>query len=56
MKLKKKKEDFIVCYQVHQVQLYQEILAGKGINKAEEVIVRAGYVNKRQDYENKMNF
>ena len=53
---KEKKEAFIVRYQVHQVQDYWEILAGKEINKAEEGIVRTGYVNKRQDYENKMNF
>ena len=38
------------------MQDYWEILAGKEINKAEEGIVRTGYVNKRQDYENKMNF
>ena len=38
------------------MQVYWEILAGKGINKAEEGIVRTGYVNKRQDYENKINF
>ena len=50
-----KKQDFIVCYQVQQVQFYQEILAGKGINRAGDGILRAGYGNKRQDYE-KMNF
>ena len=55
MKLKNKKQDFIVCYKVQQVQFYQEILAGKGINRAGDGILRAGYGNKRQDYE-KMNF
>ena len=34
----------------------ENILAGKGINRAGEWIVRAGYENKRQDYENKMDF
>ena len=65
MKLKKKEEDFLVCYWVHQVQVYQEIFQQvKGINRAGEGIVRAGYGNekgqkattKRQDYENKMDF
>ena len=36
--------------------LLGNILAGKGINRAEEGVVRAGYGNKRQDYENKMDF
>ena len=41
----------------------RNILAGKGINKAGEGIVRAGYGNKKgqkkqekKDYENKMDF
>ena len=38
------------------MQVYWEILASKEMNRAEEGIVRAVYVNKRQDYENKMNF
>ena len=36
--------------------LLGNILAGKGINRAEEGVIRAGYGNKRQDYENKMDF
>ena len=36
--------------------LLGNILAGKGINRAGEKIVRVGYGNKRQDYENKMDF
>ena len=35
--------------------LLRNILAGKEINKAGEG-VRAGYGNKRQDYENKIDF
>ena len=44
--------------------LLRNILAGKGINRAGERVIRAGYLNKkvlrtttkRQDYENKMEF
>ena len=37
--------------------LLGNILAGKGINRAGEGVIRAGYGNKKgQDYENKMNF
>ena len=36
--------------------LLENILAGKGLNIAGEGIVRAGYGNKEQDYENKMDF
>ena len=36
--------------------LLRDILIGVGINRAEEGIVRTGYRNKRQDYENKMDF
>ena len=36
--------------------LLGNIFAGKGINRAGERIVRAGYGNKRQDYEKKMDF
>ena len=37
--------------------LLGNILAGKGINRAGEGVIRAGYGNKNgQDYENKMNF
>ena len=35
--------------------LLGNILAEKGISRAEEGIVRAGYINKRQDYENIMD-
>ena len=33
--------------------LLGNILAGKGINRAEEGVIRAAYGNKRQDYEKK---
>ena len=33
--------------------LLGHILAGKGINRAEEGVIRAAYGNKRQDYEKK---
>ena len=36
--------------------LLGNILAGKWINTTKEGIVRAGYGNKEQDYENKMDF
>ena len=36
--------------------LLGKILAGKGINRAEEGVIRAGYRNKRQDQKNKMDF
>ena len=36
--------------------LLGNIFAGKGINRAGERIARAGYGNKRQDYEKKMDF
>ena len=36
--------------------LLGNILADKGINRAEEGVIRAGYGNKRQDYENKVDF
>ena len=36
--------------------LLGNILAGKGINRARQGTVRAGYGNKRQDYKNKMDF
>ena len=36
--------------------LLGNILACKRINRAGEGIVRTGYGNKRQDYENEMNF
>ena len=35
--------------------LLGNILAEKGISRAGEGIVRAGYINKRQDYENIMD-
>ena len=36
--------------------LRENILVGKGINRAGEGVIRAGYGNKRQDRENKMDF
>ena len=36
--------------------LLGNILAGKGINRAGEEIIRAGYGNKRQGHKNKMEF
>ena len=36
--------------------LLRKILAGKGINRAGERVIRAGYGNKRQDHKNKMDF
>ena len=36
--------------------LLGNILVGKAINRAGEGIVRAGYGNKRRDYENGMDF
>ena len=36
--------------------LLGDILTGVGINRAGEGVVRTGYRNKRQDYENKMDF
>ena len=36
--------------------LLKNILAGKGINRAGEGTVRAGYRNKGQDYKNKIEF
>ena len=36
--------------------LRENILAGKEINRAGEGVIRAGYGNKRQDRENKMDF
>ena len=36
--------------------LLGNILAGKGMNRAEEGTVRAGYGNKKQDYKQKMDF
>ena len=36
--------------------LLGNILAGQGINKFGEGVIRAGYGNKRQDHKNKMDF
>ena len=36
--------------------LLGNILASKGINRAREGVIRAGYGNKRQDHKNKMDF
>ena len=58
MKLKTRKEDFLICYYVHQVPKFLGyILAGKGviakrqvqgINRAGEGIVTASYGNKKK--------
>ena len=36
--------------------LLWDILTGKGINRAREGVIRAGYGNKRQDHKDKMDF
>ena len=36
--------------------LLGDFLTGRWINRAGEVIVRAGYGNKRQDHKNKIDF
>ena len=36
--------------------LLKNILAGRGINKAGEGVIRTGYGNKRQDHKHKMDF
>ena len=36
--------------------LFGNILTGREINRAAEGVIRAGYGNKRQDYENKFDF
>ena len=36
--------------------LLSNILAGKGMNRAEEGVVKAGEGNKRQDHKNKIDF
>ena len=36
--------------------LLRNIVAGKGINRAIEGVIRAGYGNKRQHCKNKMDF
>ena len=40
----------------HTRRLLGNNLAGKGINRVGEEIIRAGYGNKRQDHRNKMDF
>ena len=45
MKLKNKKEDFLVCYQ--GASLLGNNLASKGMNKAGEGFIRAYYVSKK---------
>ena len=36
--------------------LLGDILTGRGINRAGEGLVRAGYGNERQDHKNKVDF
>ena len=50
---KEQKEGFIGTL---GVSLLRNNLAGKGINRAEETVIRAGYGNKKQDHKNKMDF
>ena len=38
------------------VSLLGNILAGRGINRFGEGVIRVGYGNKRQDHRNKMDF
>ena len=47
MKLKNKEKDFLVSYQLHQVQVYQEIFQQVKKYITGEGIVRAGYGNKK---------
>ena len=57
MKLKNKKEDFLVMLLgTLGASLLGNIFAGKGINRAIEGVIRAGYGNKRQHCKNKMDF
>ena len=57
MKLKNKKDDFLVMLLgTLGASLLGNIVAGKGINRAIEGVIRAGYGNKRQHCKNKMDF
>ena len=57
MKLNNKRKDFLVMLLGSLGScLLGNILAGKGINRAGEEVIRAGYGNKRQHYKNKMDF
>ena len=38
------------------VTLLENILVGRGINRAREGVIRASYKNKKQDHKNKMDF
>ena len=40
---KEQKKDFLVCCQVHQVQIYQVIFQQKRMIRAGEGFIRAGY-------------
>ena len=56
-KAKEKRAEFFSILLGRQgASLRGNILAGKGINRAAEGAIRAGYGNKRQDRENKMDF
>ena len=57
MKLKKQKGGFLsILLATLGATLLGNISAGKGINRAWKGIVRAGYGNKRQNYEKQMDF
>ena len=56
MKSKSEENDFLVCYTLG-ASLLANILAGKGINRAGEGVIKGVYGNKiGQDFENKMDF
>ena len=48
MKLEKKEGDFLICYQVRyaRCKFIRNTLAGKGINRTGEGVIRSGYGNK----------
>ena len=57
MKLKKKKGGFFsTLLGMLRTSVLGHFFAGKGINRAGEGVVRAGYRNKKEYHKNKMNF
>ena len=56
MKLKNKKEDFLVLLGTLGLSLLGNILAGWGIDRAGELVIRAGYGNKKGHKKNKIDF
>ena len=57
MKLRSKKEDFFtILLDTLGASLLGNTLARQGINKAGEGVIRAGYENKKQDHQNKIDF